>query len=283
MRYCDLHCDLLHKLNDFNEWISNKEEYQVTPEDLFGGVLLQTFAVFAPNKNANMAYFEQKRLIFEQIKSYLRTRNVMAVLSVENAAFTEGKLENIRALSRAGVKSVGLVWNETNALGGAHGNREGLTAFGESAVEEILFCGMLPDVSHLSDAGFDVVERIAKRLHKPFVATHSVARTLCAHSRNLTDGQIRAVAKSGGVTGVHFYPPFLGARSPAEHIAYLIRKGGEESVAVGSDFDGMKNGYYSCVADAAMRLEDDLKKAGVTPRQTELVLQKNALRVFGTL
>ncbi|MBQ9081242.1 MAG: hypothetical protein IJY26_01225, partial [Clostridia bacterium] len=73
MKYCDLHCDLLRKLTDAKSWISTteKENFQITPNGLLGGVFLQTFAVFAPNAEANMAYFFEKSRLFEEIKAFL--------------------------------------------------------------------------------------------------------------------------------------------------------------------------------------------------------------------
>ncbi len=84
-------------------------------------------------------------------------------------------------------------------------NSEGCQT-GKDGVRYMQELGMLVDVSHLSDGGFRDVADICT---KPFVATHSNARALCPHQRNLTDEQIRILADAGGVTGMNFYPSFV--------------------------------------------------------------------------
>ncbi len=282
MKYCDLHCDLLRKINAFSDWFSteDKKDFQISPDGLVGGVFLQVFAVFAPNKEGNFAYFEGKRRLFEEIKNYLSPRGARAVLSVENGAILEENAQNIPKIAQAGVKIFGLVWNGGNALGGAHGQSQGLTPFGKRVVEELNARGVLSDVSHLSESGFYEVAAICKSQNQPFIASHSNAQTLCRHTRNLTDNQIRTVAANGGLIGVNFYPPFLGKETPAAHIRYIINKGGEDVAAIGSDFDGIERGYYPNCKRAYERLYADLKKAGLSPRQIEKVLYFNALRLL---
>jgi membrane dipeptidase len=87
---------------------------------------------------------------------------------------------------------------------------------------------------------------VAAYSEKPFVASHSCARALCGHSRNLTDAQLERVADSGGVAGVNFNAKFLkddaaytAVRDIAEHISHMISVMGSDHVALGSDFDGM--------------------------------------------
>lgn len=165
-----------------------------------------------------------------------------AMLSVEGGAVLGGKLERIGELYRLGVAMMTLVWNGENELGsGIDGCGEGLTAFGKNAVREMEQNGMVVDVSHLNDAGFYDVERLAK---KPFVATHSNARALCAHPRNLTDEQIRCIIDRRGLIGLNFYPLFVnGGQEYAideliRHAEHILSLGGERILALGSDFDG---------------------------------------------
>lgn len=106
--------------------------------------------------------------------------------------------------------------------------------------------GMIPDVSHLSDAGFYDVLALTR---KPFVASHSNARSVCAHSRNLTDDMIRRLAERGGCMGLNFYTRFLadsaGKEKPdylaaaLEHAKHIVKVGGIEVLGLGSDFDGI--------------------------------------------
>ena len=145
--------------------------------------------------------------------------------------------------------------------------------------------GILVDVSHLSEKGFWDVAECAQY---PFIASHSCAKALCGHARNLTDEQIRAIANSGGCIGVNFYPEFLAndgicsIDTIAKHTAHLINIGGEESVAIGSDFDGVEclPDGMSGVADMQY-LADAFSKEGISAAQTERIMFKNMYRVFG--
>ncbi len=129
-----------------------------------------------------------------------------AVLSLEGGEALEGELSALEIYHRLGVRAITLTWNHRNAL--ADGAAEnvtggGLTRFGRDVLREMEQLNMLVDVSHLSDAGFWDVERLAQ---KPFIASHSNARAVCPHARNLTDDMLRALAAKGGVAGLNFYP-----------------------------------------------------------------------------
>ena len=280
MRYCDLHCATLTKIERLDDLDDRSENLQLSRKDLTAGVFLQTFAVFAENERAKMQYFFQKKELFQSVKRELT--GVKCLLSVENGAFLcDGELEeNVSRMADCGVKILTLVWNGGNLLGGGHETPNvGLTPLGFSAAELLGKSGIFTDVSHLSERGFfDLVQK--KFSARPLIATHSNARALCPHSRNLSDAQIKAIADGGGVIGVTFYPVFLGAASPAKHIRYLIDCGGEEVAAIGSDFDGMKKAYYPNGGVAARGLYEDLKKEGLTERQIDKIFQKNVLRLF---
>ena len=139
------------------------------------------------------------------------------LLSIEDGAALEGSLSALRAFYRLGVRAMGLTWNGRNELGegvgAAKGAGGGLTAFGRDVVREMNRLGMIVDVSHLSEAGFWDVLEISDA---PVIASHSNAKAVCDHRRNLTDRQIKALADAGGVMGINFCPPFLadGGRVP---------------------------------------------------------------------
>lgn len=143
-----------------------------------------------------------------------------------------------------GVRLLTLTWNYENALGYPNGSEGGLKPAGYEAVAYMQKLGMLVDVSHLSDRGFWDVLKVAK---KPVVASHSCARTLCGHQRNLTDAQLRALGENGGIVGVNFHAPFLkengvsgSVEEVAHHLRHIISCAGSEAAALGSDYDGMQ-------------------------------------------
>ena len=197
-----------------------------------------------------------------------------------------------------------LTWNYENSLGfpnvrldkkaSASSDRyclsqnKGLKEQGIVFLEEMERLGMIIDVSHLSDAGFyDVLEHTTK----PFVASHSNARSVCPAVRNLTDDMVRRLAERGGITGINFCKEFLGKPDVSQnyldqavvHIKYLMNLGGEDFVALGSDFDGITR--YHDLSDCSVmpKLVHTMKKAGLTPTQIEKICYKNTLRVYRDL
>lgn len=215
-----------------------------------------------------------------------------AVLSLEGGEALEGELSALEIYHRLGVRAVTLTWNHRNALAdGAAENATGggLTRFGRDAVREMERLGMLVDISHISDAGFWDVERLAQ---KPFIASHSNARAICPHPRNLTDDMLRAIAAKGGVAGLNFYPTFLrengraGMEDILRHAAHMLDVMGEDHIGLGSDWDGIETTPEGlCHAgDLAALFERMEREFGL--EITEKIREGNFLRVlrecFGT-
>jgi len=159
----------------------------------------------------------------------------------------------------------------------------GLSRFGLEVVEEMNRLGMLIDVSHLNEPGFwDVIEASSS----PVIASHSNAKALCDHPRNLTDEQIRAIADGGGVIGVNFCTAFLTSSGAAtlddvlNHIDYLVKVGGIETVGLGSDFDGITEtpiGLENC--SRTLILADGLNGRGYSVDAIEKIMGGNLLRL----
>ena len=176
-----------------------------------------------------------------------------AVLHIEGAEAIDANFEVLDVLHAAGLRSLGPVWSRPNAFG--HGvpfrcpsspdTGPGLTDLGKALVGACNRLRILIDLSHLNEKGFWDVAAIS---NAPLVATHSNAHAISPHSRNLTDRQLAAIGKSGGLVGVNFAASFLrpdgrqDKDTPAElivqHIAHLLEHAGEDSVGFGSDFDG---------------------------------------------
>ena len=216
---------------------------------------------------------------------------VSAVFTVEDGRLVEGNPENLRHLYDLGVRALSLTWNYENCFGAPNSTdpavmSRGLTDFGKEAVVYMQQLGMLVDVSHLSDGGF---YDVAARCKKPFVATHSNARALAPHPRNLTDDMIHTLGSRGGVTGLNFYPLFLNrdpedrrgtAARMAEHARYIADRGGVDCVAIGTDFDGM-SGELEIGSPLEMeRLAWALEKQHFTLDQIDKIFHGNVLRVM---
>ncbi len=180
-----------------------------------------------------------------EVDAALAAGKTAAVLTVEGASFLEddGQAESrLDALADAGVRMVTLTWNGPNALGSGNDTSHGLTGFGRSCVGELERRGIVVDVSHLNDAGFKDVCATARR---PFAASHSNARAVCGHPRNLADWQLRELADCGGIAGLNFCTQFLTDRladptrdDVLRHVDHVLETAGEDVLALGSDYDG---------------------------------------------
>ena len=145
----------------------------------------------------------------EDVRAAAARGHIAALMGVEGGHAIETSLENLDSLYRLGVRYMTLTWNNGNEWAGSSTDPDrhgGLTPFGRSVVKRMNELGMLVDVSHVSDATFRDVLAVTTR---PVIASHSSCRTLAHHPRNLSDDQLRAIAKNGGVVGINFYPVFL--------------------------------------------------------------------------
>ncbi len=224
---------------------------------------------------------------YEEMNRNWNTGYISAFLTIEEGAALKGSLANLRNFYRLGVRLVTLTWNYPNEIGFPHISpeyqKQGLTERGRELVAEMNRLGMLVDVSHLSDQGFFDVAALSS---KPFIASHSNARAVTGHSRNLTDEMIRLLAAKGGVMGLNFAQAFLGT-SPVSliedmirHLNHIYQTGGIEVMALGSDFDGIKPAVEVENIGQIGKLLEAMEKAGFSDDQIEQIAWKNAERLI---
>lgn len=231
--------------------------------------------------------------IVENYREYdkvIKDGKTAILLSVEEGRVIK-KIEDLEKLKNLGISLITLLWNRENELGFPNSKNpdimnKGLKPLGREIVERMDNLSMIIDVSHMSDGGFWDVVKISK---KPIVASHSNSRALVSHPRNLTDEMIKAIGKSCGVIGANICPAFISPipedwnsrRSDfLRHIKYLMDKGGEDIVAIGSDFDGiLGNLDISNVTEMSCFLSG-LQKEGITEKQIDKICYKNAERIL---
>ena len=225
-----------------------------------------------------------------------------ALLTMEEGAICQGKLEYLRIFYELGVRMFTFTWNFPNEL--AYPNRyeylgpgqdsfvpeteKGLTEKGFEFLEEMERLGMIIDISHLNDAG---IWDVFRHTRKPFVASHSNARAMASHPRNLTDDMIRALAERGGVMGINYCTAFLRDFGPGEeqlsrisdmveHMKHIRKIGGIGCIGLGSDFDGISGNLEMGDAGKLPMLAHAMEREGFTPSEIEAVFCKNVLRVY---
>ena len=209
-----------------------------------------------------------------------------AVLTVENGSVLAGRPERVEALARDGVRMMTLTWNGENEIGSGNVTDHGLSPFGKEAVRELERQGILIDVSHLNDKGFDDLLEIAR---KPFAASHSNARSICGHKRNLTDEQIQEMVSRGCLIGLNYSQDFLRTGSrPAvlddlyRHAEHFLALGAERCLALGSDADGTDVPPGLNSPERFAGLYRYFLDRGLSTAQAEGILWKNALNFLKT-
>lgn len=167
-----------------------------------------------------------------------------ALLSIEGAELLPAREDALDLAYKAGVRLITLTWNYRSRFGcpAIIDQNEGLTEAGRALARGCAARGILPDVSHLSERGF---WELCETIDSPILATHSNARALCAHPRNLTDRQFEEIARRSGLVGINLYTPFVVRQGEATvddvigHIEhFLALPGGEGTLALGCDLDG---------------------------------------------
>lgn len=207
-----------------------------------------------------------------------------AILTVENGSALAGRLERVEALARDGVRMMTLTWNGENEIGSGNVTDHGLSDFGRETVRELERAGIIIDVSHLNDRGLDDLLETAE---KPFAASHSNARAVCGHKRNLTDGQIAEMVRRGCLIGLNYYNAFLREDGqPASlddlwrHVEHLLELGAEHCLALGSDADGADIPPCLGSPSKCAGLYQYFLDRGLSPAQSDGILWKNALNFF---
>ncbi len=207
-------------------------------------------------------------------------RPVGALLSIEGLQNLEGKAANLDRLYNAGFRMAGLTHFFDNELAGSmHGIKKGgLTPFGRDIVARMEAKGMIVDIAHLSHTGVAELLAMAKR---PVVSSHGGVQATCKVNRNLTDDEIRGVAKTGGIIGIGYWDGAICDTSPAsiaramKHVRDLV---GIQHVALGSDYDGATTVRFD--TSKLVQVTQALIDAGFTDTDIQAVMGGNAIRVL---
>lgn len=300
--YADAHCDTLTKLADTKQHLrQNTGHLDLMRLSAYKRVV-QVFAIwlrkeyypYAMQKTlAYLDYFEKELAENQDLIALAKNAadilqnkqqgKCSAILAIEGGEALEGKLSALDTYYEKGVRMMTLTWNYPNALGDGAGGTMGLTSFGKSVVKKMHDMGMVVDVSHSSEKGFyDVVD-----FGLPFMASHSNAKEICNHRRNLTKHQLKMLKENDGFVGVNFYADFLAENKTAtiddilRHIWYLLDMAGESHVGFGSDFDGIARvpENLTGVEDMAILLERLEKEFG--KELTEKIAEQNFLAMLG--
>jgi len=298
VRLFDLHCDTLGVATDRGLSI---EQNDASVDIRRGGTYenwTQVFAAWLPDgcsvlesrsrcerllTTAHRFAMESEAFRLVTTEEDLRdvTSACRAVLAVENGGATAADDAYLHHLHRCGVRMITMTWNGDNPWGsGCLGSRDGLTARGQQAVRDMESAGILVDVSHMNDTGFWQVAHMSRR---SFIVGHTASRAVHTHPRNLTDDQFAAVRDSGGLVGLTLFGDHLGGWDVTafqRHLEHFLSLGGEHTVCVGADLDGMDCPRFWNGIAIMKEIRQHLAGEGYPPTLLDAVFYQNAFHFF---
>ena len=320
MKIIDMHCDTVNRMYYGRQKGNNINLYDNNLSVDFkrmqaGGYLMQFFACFVNMGETSTPQADALGMIkmfrdeiekhndiighvcsYEELLHNMSVGKMSALLTIEEGGVLGGNMDMLRKVYNEGVRLITLTWNYENELG--YPNRVDMktgTAFPETErglkntgiefVKEMEDLGIIVDVSHLGDAGF---YDVAENTRKPFAASHSNARAVASHVRNLNDDMIKTIGERGGVIGLNFCPAFLKDGKPenvsgriedmVRHIMYIRNVGGIDVCALGSDFDGISGDLEINSCDKMDMLFESLAGFGLSYDEIDKIASGNILR-----
>lgn len=288
--------------------IFSPDSHEVLPDDddtnpPYAGALSQKSAELSANAMLDLrdAIVAEAKGAIALCNSAAEFRAAMAagklaiITHIEGAEAIKPDLSNLEMFHARGLRSLGPVWSRPNAFGAGVPFRfpsspdtgRGLTAEGEALVKACNDLRLMIDLSHITERGFWDVARLS---NAPLVATHSNAHAIAAHSRNLTDEQLKAIGASGGMVGLNYATGFLrpdgqwNADTPPDvlirHLAHMVSVCGEDCVGLGSDFDGARIPLFIKDASGLPRLVEAMVEAQFGDELIAKITHRNWLRVL---
>jgi len=310
---CDLHCDTAINLADGKAIGGQKAKSHITLEKLkAGGVGLQVYACWVSPKYRHRKAWDRARQLIAAVKKEIsdhpaelmlvsdkrswqecrKGNKIGILLAVEGGHVLDGDISRLDSLYGQGVRILTLTWNNSNSFAtsaySVHktGIDKGLTPLGRKLIARADKLGMHIDLSHSSEKTFwDVLETSRQ---SPLLS-HSCVKFLNGHFRNASDRQIKAVSDKKGLIGINFCPAFLGSKhkpvsieSVADQFEYIKELAGTDILAIGSDFDGIRETPEGLDGpDKLPDLMDMLKSMGFSKKELDDIILNNAIRYFG--
>ena len=315
--YIDLHCDTVLKYiekGDPEEIYQGEKSHLGLKELYYLEVKAQFMAIFLPSEEefekvnlkgiSDWDYVEKCLDFYKRIEEtypdkfkvtrdyneYIENRknNIVSLFPTIEDGRLISKVEDVKSLKDKGITLITLLWNNENSLGFPHklegyDNDYGLKKLGIEVIKEMEEQKIIIDVSHLNEHG---IEDVLKNTTKPFMASHSNARAVTDVTRNLSDKQLKDLGERGCVAGLNLCPHFATEERAAtfsdyeKHIRHMLNLGGEDLVAIGSDFDGIGGEFEIKNPHKMIDFFNYLNMNGVSADVVDKIAYKNVERFF---
>jgi len=300
----DLHCDTLTECLEKRRGLDDENFNFSLGKRPSGYHLCQCMAVWMPDglrgekaaeyflKSADL--FKDQMMRFSDrisqvsdlrsIGSALLKKPFAAVLTIEGGSALAGDILNVGRYYGLGARIMTLTWNNKNEICGGVLSDSGFTVFGRQVIREMERVGMVADTAHLNDKSFFELCEFAE---KPFINTHSNSRKICPHKRNITDEMFGEIVRRGGILGLNYGKGFIRGdgkngtvNDMLKHIHHFLALGGEDTLALGSDYDGTDLPDYLEGIDKIGSFSESMEKSGIPRRTVDKILFENANRCF---
>ena len=303
----DLHCDTAYEMYQKKlPFDSPALDGGLNEFEVFDGAF-QVFAVWSDKdrgaQNNYIDFFPTVTNLKREIEKHsdkaafvcdrealLSDQKLKVILAVEGADLLCGNITRLDALYATGMRVLTLMWKDENCLGGGHNTEKGLTPFGKTVLERCAQLGIIVDISHASR---ETAAQVLETDGLAVIVSHSNAYSICPHTRNLTDDEFFAIKDRGGVVGINLYPPFLIAGADGndhtpdelfdavcEHILYFLELGGESTVCLGADRDGIPHIKGYTPLRFAQNLYEYLINRNIDEKIIKDIFSGNAKRFF---
>ena len=302
----DLHCDTLSEIchknasllqNDFAISLETVEPFdhyaqffaswcsrRLNDDDGYAAFLQMADYLDAQLADPEIAKRAIKVKTADELDQAWQQGKAAAILAIEDARILGGQIERLDELASRGVRYATLQWGGDTCIGGAHDTENPLTPFGKDVVRRCFALGIVPDISHTCKQSAQDALDLAVHYEKPVIASHSNSYTVYPHTRNLRDEHFGIIRDLGGLVGLNFYRAHLRDCSEqnatvsdlVRHLEYFLSLGGENTVAIGGDWDGaqLPDGF-SNIADVRI-LQDELLRLGYDNELIDKLFWKNA-------
>lgn len=251
----DLHCDT------FLELYKNKYKFDDAPLHISLNKIkcfspyIQICAIWSEKHLSNNDAF----INYKNTLSYIKAQNlplcksacnfssISFILAVEDARILDNKINRLDELLNDNVRILTLNWKGVSCVGGGWDTNVGLTPFGLNVVKNCFKKGIVVDLSHSSENVQNEVISLAQSFNVSPIFSHSNSFSICNHKRNITDVTFKKIAKLNGLVGISLFPEHLSINGNANtsvilnHIEHFLNLGGEKSICLGCDFDGISS------------------------------------------